>query len=159
MEFEDPVLARIVAFLESIGIEVLAEPVADSFLPGIAVRNGVLVFDPAMPWPGDLLHEAGHIAVTDPALRPTLNEVPDDAGDEMAAIAWSYAAALEAGVDPALVFHEGGYRGASQSLLDAFGGGGWIGMPMLQYYGMTAEPQHAERLGLPVYPAMGRWLR
>ena len=33
------------------------------------------------------------------------------------AIAWSYAAALEIGIPPEIVFHPDGYRGASESML------------------------------------------
>jgi hypothetical protein len=118
-----------------------------------------VVYDPALPYPGDLLHEAGHIAVTDPALRPTLTEVPSDPAEEMAAIAWSYAAALAAGVDPTLVFHGEGYQGGGGYLVDAMAGDLGPGVPMLHYYGMTAIPKHAAELGIPAYPEMTRWLR
>lgn len=159
MAFEDPDIARIVAFLERVGIPVAVEPVTDSLLPGATVRDGGLVFDPALPYPGDLLHEAGHIAVTDPALRPTLTEVSSDPAEEMAAIAWSYAAALAAGVDPALVFHDHGYRGGGGYLIPALTSENPVGVPMLQVYGMTGLARNAADLGLPVYPAMARWLR
>ena len=160
MQLEDPLVARIVAFIESIGIPVLIEPVADSLLPGATVRRGVLVFDPAaLPYPGDLLHEAGHIAVTDPAVRDALDGVSDSHGEEMAAIAWSYAAALAAGVDPALVFHEHGYAGAGPHILKNFTAGQYFGVPLLDYYGMTAEAKWTEARGIPAYPAMTRWLR
>jgi hypothetical protein len=158
MPAEDP-LSRILAFLEHVGISAVAEPVADSLLPGVTVRNGRLVYDPALPYPGDLLHEAGHVAVTAPALRPALTEVPSDPADEMAAIAWSYAAALAADIDPPLVFHEHGYRGGGGYLIGALAGAGGPGVPMLQFYGMSALAKHADELGLPVYPAMARWLR
>ena len=39
----------------------------------------------------------------------------EDAGEEMGAIAWSYAAALHIGLDPRVVFHEDGYKGAANS--------------------------------------------
>jgi hypothetical protein len=159
MSFEDPDIARIVTFLEGIGIPVSVEAVADTFLPGVRVQGGGLVFDPAIPYPGDLLHEAGHIAVTDPAERPTLNEVSSDAGEEMAAIAWSYAAALAAGVDPKLVFHDDGYKGGGGYLIPVLAGRNPIGAPMLQVYRMTGLPRDAARLDLPVYPTMARWLR
>lgn len=159
MEFEDPIIARIVAFLERIGIPVAVEPVTDSLLPGATVRNGVLVFDPALPYPGDLLHEAGHIAVTDPALRTTLAAVSSDPAEEMAAIAWSYAAAVEIDIDPLLVFHAHGYRGGGDYLLPALTNDKPIGAPMLQVFGMSGLPRDAERLGLPVFPKMARWLR
>jgi hypothetical protein len=162
MTFEDPVVARIVPFLRSVGIPVIVEAVADdTLLPGATVRHGALVFDPArLPWPGDLLHEAGHIAVTDPAQREALAEVSQDAGEELAAMAWSYAAAVEIGIDPEIVFHEGGYQGAGANFLTSYtGGGGGIGVPMLQYYGMSAEPHQATTLGREPFPAMARWLR
>jgi hypothetical protein len=159
MSFEDPDVARIVAFLEGIGIPVVVEPLGDTFLPGATVRNGALVFDPAIPFPGDLLHEAGHIAVTDPALRPTLCEVASDPAEEMAAMAWSYAAALAAGVDPKLVFHDHGYQGGGTHLVEAFTGSVPLGAPMLQVYRMTGLANNAAELGLPVYPTMARWLR
>jgi len=161
MTFQDPIVARIVTFVEDIGIPVAIERVADgSFLPGVAVRYGTLIFDPdRLPYPGDLLHEAGHIAVTDPAVRATLAEVADDAGEEMAAIAWSYAAALEIGVDPAIVLHEHGYRGDGASILANFNNGNYFGVPLLGYYGMTAEAKFAEERGIEPYPKMARWLR
>lgn len=149
------------AFIERVGIPVVREPLPEgSFLPGALVRGGSLVFDPAtLPYPGDLLHEAGHIAVTDPALRPKLNDVASDPGEEMAAMAWSYAAALAIGIDPAIVFHPDGYRGASQSLLAAFAGPSGPGVPLLGYFGMSADPRNAAEWGMEPYPAMTRWLR
>ncbi len=66
-----PVTATIVAFLRGIGLEVRLAPVpAETVLPGIDVERGVLVVDePALLYPGDLLHEAGHLAVPSPASR------------------------------------------------------------------------------------------
>ncbi|MES2441934.1 MAG: hypothetical protein V4574_03825 [Pseudomonadota bacterium] len=161
MPFANPTIATIVAFLERIGIPVIVEPVPeDSLLPGATVRRGALVFDPErLPYPGDLLHEAGHIAVTDPAVRGTLDAVADDPGEEMAAIAWSYAAALEIGVDPGLVLHEHGYRGDGASILANFEQGKYFGVPLLGYFGMTAEAKFAEARGMEAYPRMARWLR
>lgn len=162
MALDDPITARIVAFIEGVGIPVNAEPVPEgSFLPGIRIESGALLVDPAtLDWPGDLLHEAGHIAVTEPTLRPALSDVPDNPGEEMAAMAWSYAAAREIGIDPAVVFHEGGYKGGSEAMLTAFQNSGSApGVPMLAYYGMTAEPRRAAERGMEPYPAMTRWLR
>ena len=159
--FDDPATGQILAFLEQIGIPVEFAPVAeDSFLPGLTVRGGTLVVDrEGLEWPGDLLHEAGHIAVTDPAARDALDAVSEDPGDEMAAIAWSYAAAVEIGLDRAILFHAGGYRGGSETFIRNFESGRYIGVPMLAWYEMTAEPHVAKREGTPPYPAMWRWLR
>lgn len=161
MPFENPTVATIVAFLNRIGIPVSIEPVeASSLLPGVTVRFGTLIFDPdQLPWPGDLLHEAGHVALTDPQVRGKIAEVSDSGGEEMAAIAWSYAAALELGIDPAVVFHAEGYQGDSENILRNFGAGRYFGVSLLDYYGMTAEAKWAEAKGIPPYPKMARWLR
>ena len=161
MALNDPVTAQITAFLDRIGIPIIIEALdEDTLLPAMTVRRGALVIDPArLTWPGDLLHEAGHIAVTDPALRPTLTELPSDPAEEMAAIAWSYAAATEIGIDPKIVFHDDGYRGGGGYLADAFSGGMFPGMPMLQWFGMTLDRRTAEERGEAPFPYMLRWLR
>jgi hypothetical protein len=142
---------RIAGFLEGIGIAVTPEPAGEGLLPGLAVRDGGIAADPErLLYPGDLLHEAGHIAVTDPALRPTLSQVSDDPGEEMAAIAWSWAAAAELGLDPEVVFHADGYRGGSATIIEAFASRRWFGVPLLACWGMTEEP---------LFPRMLRWLR
>ena len=160
MRVDDHIIPRITAFLAEIGIPVHVEPVPKgSFLPGALVRDGALVYDPALPYPGDLLHEAAHIAVSDPAIRPTLGEVEDSPAEEMAALAWSYAAAKAIGLDPAVVFHPFGYKGQAARILASFEAGGGIGVPMLQLWGMTAEPHQAAARGIAPFPAMARWLR
>jgi hypothetical protein len=62
----EAVLDRIIAFLDGVGVPVGRGEVAEtSFLPGVRVQAGGLVVDPArLICPGDLLREAGHIAVT-----------------------------------------------------------------------------------------------
>lgn len=159
--FDQPETARILAFLGEIGIAVeFADLPGETFLPGMAVRRGTLIVDPErLQWPGDLLHEAGHIAVSDPALRSACDDVSPDPGEEMAAIAWSYAAARAAGIDTRTLFHADGYLGGGEALAAAFDRGAGPGPPMLQYFGMSAEPHQAAALGLPAYPRMARWLR
>jgi len=161
MALNDPVTARIITFLGEIGIPVLVEALdEDTLLPAMTVRDGALVIDPArLTWPGDLLHEAGHIAVTDPALRATLCDVPSDPAEEMAAIAWSYAAAVEIGLDPHIVFHDEGYRGGGGYLADVFADGATPGVPMLQWFGMTASKRGTEEQCAEPFPHMLRWLR
>ena len=150
-------LGPILRFLRDIGIAVDAAPLpADGFLPAIEVRDGRLLYDPdRLQWPGDLLHEAGHIAVTDPAIRPTVSEFASDGGDEMAAIAWSYAAALAAGIDPRVVFHDHGYKDGGAAIAENFVEGRYFGLPMLQYYGLARFPDDEGEQ----YPAMIKWLR
>ncbi|MBL6937079.1 MAG: hypothetical protein ISS15_01765 [Alphaproteobacteria bacterium] len=161
MSFGDPLVGQIAAFLRSIGIEVRGGTVTgDTTLPGIDIDHGALIVDEErLLYPGDLLHEAGHLAVAPPQTRAALvHDVGKDGAEEMMAIAWSYAAALHLKIDPAIVFHEHGYRGGSQSILDAMPNEG-IGVPMLQWLGMTFDRKRAPDAGVPPFPHMVRWLR
>ena len=159
--------ARITAFLEEIGIGVVPASLApdEGFLPGIRLWRGELIVDESrLAYPGDLLHEAGHIAVAPPSLRAELSGSVDlpsvDMGAlEVAAVAWSYAAALAIGLDPAVVFHAGGYRGRSAGLLATYGAGVYPGANLLEEAGMTATGPRAEALGVQPYPHMLRWLQ
>jgi hypothetical protein len=154
-EFADPTIAKIAAFIREAGIPVEHGAAPEGLLPGIAVRRGGLVVDePRLAHPGDLLHEAGHLAVADPDLRAELDDVGDDPAEEMAALAWSYAAARHLGLDAAVVFHAHGYRGGGAALVSAFKRPGGPGVPMLQWWGMTNGPD-----GDPPFPHMLRWLR
>ncbi len=156
--FADPLTDQIAVFLRGIGIGVSAATLeGPTPCPGVIARRGVLHVDAArLAWPGDLLHEAGHVAICDPARRGALDDVGDDPAEEMAAIAWSYAAARQLGLDPAIVFHEGGYRGWSEALIEGFAQGGAPGVPMLQWFGMTLAARAA---ATPPFPHMLRWLR
>jgi hypothetical protein len=161
-----PLAARIAGFVAEIGIEVaVAELPDDSFLPGVTLeRGGLLVDEERLAYPGDLLHEAGHVAAAPAWARPSLSgaiDVPglDTSSLEWAAIPWSYAAAVAIGIDPAVVFHEGGYRGHSPGLLATFAAGVPIGVHLLEAAGMTAGGPRAAALGVPPYPHMLRWLR
>ena len=162
--FEDPLTARIAAFLVEIGIRVEAADLPESFLPGVSPdRGGLLVVEAQLAYPGDLLHEAGHLAAAPAWARPRMSgavDVPDlDTSNlEWAAIPWSYAAALRIGIDPALVFHEGGYRGHSPGLLATFEVAPF-GVHLLEAAGMTATGPRAAALGVDPYPNMLRWLR
>lgn len=138
-------------FLDGIGIPARAGAVEEAtFLPGLRIERGAIVYDPErLLYPGDLLHEAAHVAFTPAAERAALGDtLSPDPGGEMAAIAWTWAAALHLGIDPAVVFHEHGYRGASASLIDNFRNGRYVGAPMLSWAGMTDD-----------YPRMRKWVR
>ena len=156
-----PLTTVIVGFLGEVALPVRLDVVeGPTALPGITIDRGTLVVDLArLRYPGDLLHEAGHLAVM-PAEERT-QRVRDAGGDparEMMAIAWSYAAVCHLGLDPAVVFHEGGYRGGSQSLIENFSAGRYIGVPVLQWLGLTADDRRAAELGIEPYPRMRRWL-
>jgi hypothetical protein len=164
--FADPLTAQIADFLIGIGIPVEpAELQDDAFLPGIsAVRGGLLVDESRLAYPGDLLHEAGHIANMPSWAREAQDgnvDVPglDTGSLEWAAIPWSYAAALAIGIDPAVVFHEGGYAGRAEGLVQTFRLGGMFGVHLLESAGLTATGARAAELGVEPFPHMLRWLR
>jgi hypothetical protein len=160
--FTDPITATIVAFLQSIGLTVRAGTLTEpTFLPGVRIEAGTLIVDEAqLRFPGDLLHEAGHLAVAAPERRPTIHgDIGSDAGEEMMAIGWSYAALIHLHLEPSVVFHAAGYRGGAASLIDNFTHGRYLGVPMLQWVGMTLDDQQAREAGVPPYPHMLRWLR
>jgi hypothetical protein len=154
------VTAAIVEFLHDIGLETRANLVEGAvFMPGITVSRAVIVFDAAeLKYPGDLLHEAGHLAVKPPRERRAASgDMGSDPAEEMMAIARSYAAALEIGLPPEVGFHPHGYSGA-QSLIDNFSAGRYIAVPMLQWVGMALDERHAAEAGVVAYPTMTRWL-
>ena len=159
--FEDPVTARIVGFVRGIGLSVVRAELDDTaFLPGLALEAGHLVIDEGrLLYPGDILHEAGHLAVMPGDKRVQSNgRLGTDGGQEMGAIAWSYAAALHLGLDPAVLFHADGYRDGAGALLENFAEGRFVGVPYLQWLGLTLEPARAVQQGVPPYPHMLGWL-
>ena len=160
MESQEKLIALIVAFLSEIGIEVRLEPLTENtILPGINVYHGTLVIDETkLKYPGDLLHEAGHIAVVPSDRRIRLHRnVGQRAHEEMLAIAWSYAAAVHLGLAADVVFHPEGYRGGSQSLIENFTSGHYFGVSTLAWLGMTNEPGRSKSTG-STYPRMRKWL-
>lgn len=164
--FNGEITRKIVDFLTEIGIIVMASSIGrETFLPGILVENGRLLVDESkLLYPGDLLHEAGHLALAESGLRESLSGEVAFPGVvmepvESQAIAWSYAAALHIGLDPAIVFHENGYKGNASGLLFNFQLGVYIGVSGLQALGLTAVGEQATILGSLPYPAMIKWVR
>ncbi|MFZ0320593.1 MAG: hypothetical protein WAL56_15830 [Candidatus Sulfotelmatobacter sp.] len=121
---------------------------------------GGLIVDPErLLYPGDLLHEAGHLATMLPERRAFAGpNAGSDMGDEIAAQTWSYAAAVQLGLQPEIVFHSTGYKGAAASLIQIYRDGN-AGVPLLQWMGLTLDSTHAAAISVPPYPHMIRWLR
>ena len=157
----DEATATIIAFLRDIGIGVELAELPESFLPGIGVERGRLLVDPSrLAYPGDLLHEAGHLAVMPPSDRAgRVGNVGDDQGEEIVAILWSWAALLHLRLSPDVVFHAAGYRGASRWFVKTFSAGEYPGLPLLQWMGLTLDADRAAERGVPPFPHMLRWLR
>jgi hypothetical protein len=149
-------------FIREIGIRVAAAEINDdTFLPGLLIRDGgILVDEDKLLYPGDLLHEAAHLATTAPDKRDeSHNEVGNSGGDETMAIAWSWAALVHLKLDPEVVFHPDGYKGWSRTIIESFSEGRYFGVPMLQWLGMTADEKRVEKLSIQSFPHMIKWLR
>lgn len=167
MSPQDEALAqRIIGFLRQIGIDVQeGELPPGSFLPGVRItRGGLLVDLQQLLWPGDLLHEAGHLAVVPAAVRAALDDALQEApdvqyGGEIEATAWAWAASRYLGLDAAVLFHDGGYRGHAAGLRLSFEMGVFLGVSGLVHTGMTTFSRDATQTGLPAYPQMRIWLR
>ena len=116
-EEERAALPVIVDFIRSLGIDVRAEALeAGTFLPGVVLRDGGVVYDPEGGLhPGDLLHEAGHLALLPPAKRGVAGgdlteQFPEEAGAEIGVILWSFFACRHLDLAARVVFHADGYR-------------------------------------------------
>ena len=155
-------LCRIVDFVRSIGVEVnRGVTTRETLVPGIDVVHGTLLIDePKMSMPADLLHEAAHIALTLPDARSALDgTMGTSPAEEVSAIAWTWAASRHLEIDPAETFHEDVISGNGPTLLQNFSTGCYVGVPMLQRWGLAVEEKNAAARGVAPYPHMLRWLR
>ena len=165
-EFKNELTKTLVDFLESIGLEIVPATIdIETFLPGILIENGkMLVDEEKLKYPGDLFHEAGHLAVAPSEIRSSLSGeviLPGVLMEpvEVQAMAWSYAAIIHLGLDPKIVFHDAGYKGAAKGLLENFNRGAYIGVNGLEDAGLTVTGPKATERGIPPYPHMVKWLR
>ncbi|MFW0718309.1 hypothetical protein [Pedobacter sp. N23S346] len=154
----------ILSFLDDIGIEYSLAPITEeTFLQGLKLKTGTLIIDTEkLLYPGDILHEAGHLACMPPNMRKEMSDnLPSNdlhMGGEIMAIAWSYAACIQLNIDATVVFHKDGYKDASQSIIENFERSMFIGLPLLQWLGMAYDDQQAQILGVKPYPEMQKWL-
>lgn len=159
-------LRSILAFLDEIGVPVVERDLGEeTFLPGLALGPDCIYADyPRLKYPGDLLHEAGHLCVTTGDQRRKIGTEeleqpwPTD-GEEIAAVLWSYAAALHIGIEPEVVFHPHGYKNESEWIVRNFREGNYIGLPFLEWAGLALGPQRAQAAGTKPFPHMINWKR
>lgn len=141
------------------------ETAAEGLLPGLSIQKGrIIIRKENLHFPGDLLHEAGHIAVVPSSDRKSLNDQQlagrtNREAEEMMAIAWSYAACMYLKLPPEFVFHEQGYKGGADYIIDAFQKGNYSGLPILQWLGMTLDDKQAKLKNTLAFPHMVKWLR
>lgn len=174
----------ILSFLTEIGLPATEGAVPeDAFLPGVLIRDGGLLVDTrTCLCAGDILHEAGHLAVLPPAIRSRINHDVDASlaalrkdhpgshedptwicawtGGDTSAIAWSYAAAVAVGMPTEAIFIQEGYQSAlginPMMLHDQIAQGLFPGIQLLARAGLTASPLAAP--GPHTFPAMRQWM-
>jgi hypothetical protein len=164
---EMALLEQCVDFLNNVvGIETSFRTIGNkSFLPGLLISKGTIIIDKdALEHPGDILHEAGHIAIVPAFERLGLSEKgiikrKNRESEEIMAIAWSYAACIHLSIDPFFVFHEEGYRGGRDFITDSCRDKNYIGLDMLENIGMTVTEKRSKRSNQPSFPHMIKWLR
>ncbi|MEO6392727.1 MAG: hypothetical protein ABIP75_12835 [Pyrinomonadaceae bacterium] len=166
LAFNNEITQAIAEFVRKIGLPVRAARLDHpTFLPGIEVESGAILIDESrLTYPGDILHEAGHLAVAPATLRPTLSgevDLPGFNADvvEAFAIGWSYAAIVSLGLDPGIVFHRDGYKGQAEALRNNYELGIYIGANGLVDMGLTRVGTNAAADGVAPYPHMIKWLR
>jgi hypothetical protein len=170
-------------FLSDIGLDIAYGATCDSFLPGLRIRNGGLVVDQAIASLGDLLHEAGHLAVVPGRFRALMSDdidagveamfrecdrlefQPDDKtmvqamqASECEAIAWSWAAGKHLGLSAEDIFPDGAFDGGSTDLRLQLSVGQHLGVNGLARTGMTDLPSRDHK-GMKAFPQMRRWLQ
>lgn len=168
INYKDQVYVQpILHFLEKIGIYFEFSSIdIDTYVPGINIHNGSLQIDlEKLSFPGDLLYEAGRIALAPAAVRSSLSHPIDNQLDfdvathSMMTIAWSFAAALESGTPLEVLFHPEGYKGQNESIQHGFQSGQYMGLPMLQLLGMSYDALNAPLRGFEPFPVMQYWIR
>ena len=150
-------LEYIVNFLKEIGINVIEEVLNDScVLPGLKIQENSIRLDrQRLKYVGDILHEAGHLAVTPKDQRILIGTENIDStwpsdGDEIAAILWSYAASCHLNLDLEIVFHPDGYKNESVWLIEQFNNKNYVGLPLLEWMSLCNKEE---------FPIMKMWLR
>lgn len=140
----DEIITRIRAFLDRVGIAHRDRALDEAtFLPGLRIERGEVLVDLArVTYPGDLLHEAGHVALATPSGRPSLSQDvlgsrPPAQSEEIGVLLWTYLAAREIGLPSDVVFHAGGYKGEATWLIAQYESGVWIGLPLLVWMGVA----------------------
>ncbi|MCD9188212.1 MAG: hypothetical protein LUM44_17475 [Pyrinomonadaceae bacterium] len=164
--FDNHLTRKFADFLHEIGLKVSPRNLeGETFLRGILIENGeIFVDETLLEFPGDILHEAGHLATAPAKFRPQLSdtvELPEFNMDslETAAMLWSYAAAIHLEIDPRIVFHPHGYKGNSEGILFNYSLGMFMGIHVLEESEMAFGQNPAAQKNVEPFPKMQKWLR
>ncbi len=157
MSGKDKPISTILNFINEIGIKSSLHTIEENtFLPGLKIHYGTLLIDlDQIKHPGDILHEAGHLALMDheelSSISGNVMEGKDPATDvEMAVMIWSYAASIHLDLSPEIVFHSDGYKGESEMIIQSYESGNFFGLPILVWMELCTYES---------FPKMNKWTR
>lgn len=162
---KSPEIKKIFLFLNEIGIQTIEKKLENTFLPGLSLGPNCLYIDfEKLLYPGDILHEAGHLAVATASERklagtPEMSPEWPPQSEEIGAILWSFAAAKHLELPLEFVFHLNGYKNASDWFISNFSSKNYIGLPFLQWIGLTLGEEKALEEKKEPFPVMQKWLR
>lgn len=176
-------LMRVVSFLRGIGIPSDVVPGAKGFMPGVRIHQGGLQISPEAAL-GDVLHEAGHLAVLPGRFRrlacddvsvvqrlmlDTVDFSNPDVGEARAALqsgdaeatAWAWAAGEYLELDRAQVVRNRDYGGAGRDVRISLEARAYLGINGLASAGFcVTRPGPLEKMrGLPAYPRLAMWVQ
>jgi hypothetical protein len=176
---------RVRAFLAEIGLEVVVEPGANGFVPGVALGRGRLHVDEDTVEVGDLLHEAGQVSVLPARFRHLADGDIGEAQKAMfkalraedadlqglewrralqccdpEATAWAWAAGLHLGIHSRDIIAGKAYGGEGDDVRTSLQLRAYCGINGLFHAGMcVASRTLASSLNVEPFPAMSRWVQ
>lgn len=182
---------EVVTFLRGIGLAVTERQAplqeGETFLPHVLVNQGGLEVVMEEAYPGDVLHEAAHLAIIPAQFRPFANWDLSEAESRMTqyldehpmalatypedpvaraivqaadpeATAWQYAAAVHLKVPERWIFPRGSYEGTRIDMLRCLKASSYVGINGLRAAGWTLLRPNPIRPDVPVYPKLKFWL-
>ena len=161
--FADPLTERLAAFVRSVGIDVERGDAGPSrrCFPGLDIRYGAVLIDESR-----LIQPGRHPARGRPYRGARIRRSAWRSGSRRRAersLRRSHGLTRRrciSGSTPTLVFYPGSsFQGEAPTLIENFAEGRYIGVPLLQRYGMSVEPRPAAERGVEPFPHMLRWVR
>ncbi|WP_240224555.1 hypothetical protein [Rheinheimera hassiensis] len=174
---------KVIEFINSIGIETKEHKGAAGFIPGVLIEEGRLLYDLEIASIADLLHEAGHLAITPLEYRSYMSKglmaglkfmldsierefiEPDSPlfraiiqCSDTEATAWAYAAGVHLGLPPNKIIDSASYDGTGDEILLSLQLDAYSGVNGLHHAGMCVRGRaFAAMRGTSPYPHMQRW--
>lgn len=174
-------LCSVIEFVRGAGLDVEIHAGASGFVPGVQIEHGTLLVDPSVCEPGNLLHEAGHIAITPGNFRHFMSgdlskgmAIMYDRLEELhldpehpivraciqcsdpEATAWAWSAGRAIGVPPRVIIGDQWYGNTGADIRIALELGCYLGINGLAAAGFCSLRNVQP---LPKYPHLAFWVQ